>query len=208
MGKTFCEKHVCICGLFTILLICACGYLFYAGWWLPIAINTHRLRHNQLVDFEIYSMSTSDWYKYSMGSERISILTYRQQQEYNYKFLLGSFQPKNFSLDDLELIIDDNASSIGNMSGLIPITWDSFSSFVDNELDSDTSSATITDQLFITMYSSNKCVDDDNNTDIYDCWEEWLDFYNLSDQELPKYYIYTQVNGTFIDVNSIHASDV
>ena len=204
MAKTFCEKHVCICGLFTILLIAACGYLFYAGWWLPIAINTHRLRHNQLIPFEIYTFSISDWYSYSVSSQRMKVLTYRQQKEFKYEFLLGSFQPENYSdsLNDLDFIeIDENATQISfNMSGLIAITWESFTKFVDQELDNK-------DKLYLTMYSSRDCVNKENETEIYDCFETWWDENNGT--TAPEYYIYTPLNDqVFIDVNSIHASDV
>eukprot|EP01084_Bolivina_argentea_P173389 300303_1 len=201
MGKTFCEKHVLICFFFTILLIASSGFLFYAGWWLPIAINKHRLRHNQLVDFEIYTLPISNWYSYNIANEGISMVTYRQEKSYNYQYMLGSFQPENFSI--IDLITDPNAPSISaNMSGAIPITWESFSEFVDSDL------RNIENNLYLTMYSSSRCINiNSNTTDIYQCFNDW--YKKTNQTAAPYYYIYTFINKTiFVDVNSIHASEV
>ena len=172
-AKSYCETHLFICTIFTIVLLCACGFLFYAGWWLPIAINNHRLRHNQLVPFEIYNVKVDDWYKYSIPTERISVLTYRQQQSYNYKFLLGSFQPSNFSLNGLELLTDGNVQALTknvNVTGLIPVTWASFAGFVNKEIKPQNEK-----YLRLTMYSSSKCIDPStNSTEIYDCFRDWV----------------------------------
>ena len=45
--------------LWTMIFI-LCGYIFYVAFWIPIEINLHRLRFNQLVPFEIYDTNI-DW---------------------------------------------------------------------------------------------------------------------------------------------------
>ena len=133
----------------------------------------------------------------------MSVLTYRQMQSMNYSFALGSFQPNNFSLEILsQLTPDPDASEISqNMSGLLAISWQEFTEFVDTTLKDKN------ENLFIAMYSNEECKDDQNRTEIYDCFDNWWEANNGS--TAPEYFIYTELNDPiFVDVNSIHASDV
>eukprot|EP00485_Elphidium_margaritaceum_P009927 CAMPEP_0202687862 /NCGR_PEP_ID=MMETSP1385-20130828/3442_1 /ASSEMBLY_ACC=CAM_ASM_000861 /TAXON_ID=933848 /ORGANISM="Elphidium margaritaceum" /LENGTH=495 /DNA_ID=CAMNT_0049342713 /DNA_START=29 /DNA_END=1516 /DNA_ORIENTATION=- len=206
MVNVFCQKHMCVCTLFTILLFCSCGYLFYVGWWIPIAVNTHRLRHAQLVPFEIYAVSVSDWYRYSIGSEKMSILTYRQMEDYDYAYLLGSIQPSNFSvqiegLDHLD--INETATPLSNdTSGLFPVSWPNWIAFVDEYLE-----PSAQDTMYILQYSKKYCVKTGTNeTEINQCFEDWVVANNASGEDV-EYFVYTPLSQQIdVNVNSIDAS--
>ena len=132
----------------------------------------------------------------------MKVLTYRQQQEFRYEFCWVHFNQTTYIrwLDFIE--IDENATKVSqNMSGLVAITWESFSKFVDSELNPDQ------DRLYLTMYSSRDCVNRENETEIYDCFDTWFEENNGT--KAPEYYIYTPLDDqVFVNVNSIHASDV
>eukprot|EP01083_Nonionella_stella_P004722 13720_1 len=147
------------------------------------------------------TLRISDWHKYNMASQRMHVLTYRQQREYEYEYILGSFQ-SNVSIDELNP--DTNATVITNTSdNLIAVTWDSFTRFVDTTLKGE-------ETLYITQYSSRICINkEDNTTEINDCFMKWYELNNRSDSAMPEHFIYTELDESiYVDVNSIHASDI
>eukprot|EP01084_Bolivina_argentea_P264717 448519_1 len=123
-----------------------------------------------------------------MASQGIHVLTYRQQREYEYEYILGSFQ-SNLSVADLDLNTDTNATVLTtNTSRLIAITWDSFTQFVDTTLADEQT-------LYITQYSSRICVNKETNaTEINNCFRDWFVSNNRTESPLPEYFIYTRLD--------------
>ena len=177
-----CQKHRyhCFCGVFSLVLIAACGYLFYGGWWLPIAMNRHRLRHTELNSFELYSLSASDWSKYNMAEEGLSMIIYRQEQPLDYEFLLGIF-------------LSSSTSVPLPPWSLVQFDWPSFVDVVDSE-DFDE------EKLYIFRYSQRDCASG------ADCFDEWLSANN--DSNTDKSFVCAEIEQRVsVDIDSISTSD-
>eukprot|EP01083_Nonionella_stella_P055325 145966_1 len=124
----------CCLLFFWILVLCVLGYLFYVMSILPMIVNKHRLRFNQLDRLEIYTMDTADWFNYSISTEGVRILTFKQQIPFEYAYALAFASYPN------ETDIDTN------MTSLEEVSWDTFADSVHMNMD-----------LYIIQYSSAMC---------------------------------------------------
>eukprot|EP01084_Bolivina_argentea_P298080 513608_1 len=127
------EDCCCMC-LFWILILAVCCYLA----WIMILharLKNHRLRYNQLNDFDVYEMKWSVWTKYRISTQTMSILTFKQQIDYEYQYILGTFQ--NYS----------DAHEVNENVTMHQLSWNDFSDVIDDE------------NLCIFQFSKAKCSD-------------------------------------------------
>lgn len=180
MGK----KASCLCStLFWISVLFVTGYLFYCISILPMIINNHRLRYNQLNIFEIYKLNINDYFKFDISKKGINILTFKQQIDYHYKYLLATpttITTSNYSDNNNTFIIDQ-------------LSWNQFNIFIN---DTDTID---TDKLCIIQYSESKC-----NINFEQCFNSEYNNEKFNQfMENENMLIYTEINNTyFINLNS------
>eukprot|EP01083_Nonionella_stella_P069616 185675_1 len=115
---------------FATSMLLICGYMIYSGWWLPIQIHKHRLRYNQLVPFELYTVDRADWVQYNMDTQHIEIISYSQQIPFEYEYFIGLFTTNE---------------------SLVNVSWNSLSELVANTQS--------TSPLYIVQYSATECTD-------------------------------------------------
>ena len=68
-----------------ITLTLVCGYIFYCGFWLPIEIGRHRLRHHRLTDIALMETEI-DWLGYNVRTEGLSVMSYHEEVQMNAVF--------------------------------------------------------------------------------------------------------------------------
>lgn len=122
-------KRFCFWSIFGFVVLFFVGYLAFCGWWIPIKSGRHRLRHNQLVPFQIYGIDTADWFRYNMNTQKMQIVSYSQQREWKYEYLIGT-PTRNLS-----------------NSSWTTVSWTEFVDLIHSE-----------SALFLIEYSSAKCL--------------------------------------------------
>lgn len=159
----------------------------YTGWWIPLKMHKHCLRHSQLETFEIYSMDRQTWNEYNIATEQLTVISYKQQIPYSYQYFIGSH-------------IDTETNYSSNKS-LNILPWNAFIQQTNSE----------SSPLLIIQYSTSKCIDFSSCFEKYAIsnnvfGDKWDKFDGFVFAEIEKKYeanINSQITGNILDYHYI-----